>query len=638
LVNESLGKKDPTMKQLLLAIAFPAKCVGRALALPFIDSPSPSMLQACARWGLHVLCMLGVVAGLGYLNHSLHLDRLLLTPFPALRNWWLPIVFVQLYGISWLAWWLVRMLARSSGTTAFADLQRAWQRVESGLVHAGIDARQKPLYLLLGKPAAGAAAFLKAGQIPLQRIGASTNDTEPFQVYATEEALFVSCDETSLLGMQSEMLHQAARVAAESPNQRQALRQVAGEDRAAAIDLLGDGFSSCASGTIIEGSEAGTGVDDTASWDLPDYTPGDVPSYLAGEVLSGARGAAGGAAVATGPATTTGMKSSTARTQTREALQLVEANIALLADEAVGGAASTAVAPRVKQGEPRVKPAARPQSATYQPTRQYAMPLLQDASLIAQTSARLTALCQLLGTLRRPFCPVNGIVVLVPFGCAQDTAMANHTGMLIEADLQTIADATLIDAPRIAVFCDLQTTVGCTEMLARFPEQQRHRRLGIKLPRIAACDRSDMDAMIRRGTSWLCEQLIPPIINRLFVVDPAMGAAGRNSNAVNQRLFEFMETVRQRKEAIERVLRRGFQGDAQPSELLRGCYFAATGEQAVTEQGFVSGILSQVVEMQDEVKWTQAAKQQDAECQRWTVMGYAALAIVACATGLLCAL
>ncbi len=579
------------MNPIIIALVSAAKFVGRSLALPFVQTSAPNWLHFCARWGLHLVCMLGVIVGLGYLNHVLHLDRLLLTPFPALRNWWLPIVFVQCYGISWLAWWLVQVLTKTKQVTEYADLQRAWQRVESGLVSAGIDPRHKPLYLLLGKPAAGAATFLKAGQIDPLQIGASSSETQPFQLFATEEALFLSCDDNSLLGLQSEMLQQAERLAAERPTHPQRQRRVPGIETLAAIDFAGDGFSP----TSDQQATGNAGSDDSMSWG----------------------NSAGGGAVATATL------APPVRAVAKESLQMVESNIALLVNEAVGYNQAAILAQS---------------GVTYQPTAQYSMPILQDALLIEQTSARLAALCQLLATLRSPFCPLNGIVVLVPFSCTQDAALANHTGMLIDADLQTIADATLIDAPRIAVFCDLQATAGCTEMLARFPEQQRHRRLGVKFPRMAACDRSDMDSMIRSGTRWLCEQLIPPIINRLFVVEQPASGGGRDSNVGNERLFDLMETVRQRKEQVERVLRRGFQGEAQPSELLRGCYFAATGRQAATEQGFVAGILSQVVEMQDEVKWTQAAKLEDAECRWWTVMGYAGLAVATCVTALLCLL
>ena len=116
------------------------------------------------------------------------------------------------------------------------------------------------------------------------------------------------------------------------------------------------------------------------------------------------------------------------------------------------------------------QPTTRPQ--TYQAPKKLVMPLLQNESEIQTISSRLKCLCTLIKRARSPFCSVNGIVVLIPFCSSEDQNVANHTGLLIEQDLQAITDATQIDAPRIAVFCDLQQATGCVDLLDRFPEQQ----------------------------------------------------------------------------------------------------------------------------------------------------------------------
>ena len=58
-----------------------------------------------------------------------------------------------------------------------------------------------------------------------------------------------------------------------------------------------------------------------------------------------------------------------------------------------------------------------------------------------------------------------------------------------------------------------------------------------------------------------------------------------------------------------------------------GCYLAATGEDAVREQGFAGGIFPQLVQIQNHVAWTRAAIDDDRFCRRLAWAGYCALAV-----------
>ncbi len=59
------------------------------------------------RWAVHALVVLAVVAALFWLNHVLDLDRVLRSPWPALHQVWLPLLFLLAYALCWLGWWLL---------------------------------------------------------------------------------------------------------------------------------------------------------------------------------------------------------------------------------------------------------------------------------------------------------------------------------------------------------------------------------------------------------------------------------------------------------------------------------------------------------------------------------------------------
>src|SRR5262245_45428770 len=57
---------------------------------------------------LHILVVALVLFGLWWANYYFKLDTLLRAPSfaPGLRYFWLPILFLLLYTMTWLGWWL----------------------------------------------------------------------------------------------------------------------------------------------------------------------------------------------------------------------------------------------------------------------------------------------------------------------------------------------------------------------------------------------------------------------------------------------------------------------------------------------------------------------------------------------------
>jgi hypothetical protein len=59
---------------------------------------------------LHVLLVVAILVVLGVIHYLLDLGRLLPTAGLLLRNLWLPFLFLLVYVLSWLGWWLWKLL------------------------------------------------------------------------------------------------------------------------------------------------------------------------------------------------------------------------------------------------------------------------------------------------------------------------------------------------------------------------------------------------------------------------------------------------------------------------------------------------------------------------------------------------
>ncbi|MCI0701254.1 MAG: hypothetical protein L0241_09270, partial [Planctomycetia bacterium] len=61
-------------------------------------------------WILHILLVICITLGLYTINQRYHLETELLSPFPRLHHYWLPLLFVLLYVGAWLGYWFFRLL------------------------------------------------------------------------------------------------------------------------------------------------------------------------------------------------------------------------------------------------------------------------------------------------------------------------------------------------------------------------------------------------------------------------------------------------------------------------------------------------------------------------------------------------
>src|SRR5437870_326346 len=80
------------------------------------------------RWTLHVLAILGIVAGLIFVNIFFKLNLLL--PGSGVLKYlsyvWPAAIFLLIYALAWLGWLLWKLLAAEEESSEFPDIDAAW--------------------------------------------------------------------------------------------------------------------------------------------------------------------------------------------------------------------------------------------------------------------------------------------------------------------------------------------------------------------------------------------------------------------------------------------------------------------------------------------------------------------------------
>lgn len=252
--------------------------------------------------------------------------------------------------------------------------------------------------------------------------------------------------------------------------------------------------------------------------------------------------------------------------------------------------------------------------------------LLKDTEEVSKQLARLKHLCWLILRERRPYCPINGILLLLPYAATDSDTEANQTGLVCQKDLRAIRDVMQINCPLFGLVCDMENATGFREFVERFPKGHRQRRLGQQFPYVANLDAAAGGDLIDIGVRWICEELFPPLIYRLMRLDKP---GGHEKVAPilrgNMNLYELLEEIRERRQRLARILSLAIAADTREPILFGGCYLAATGKSP-REQAFVAAVFHRLLENQNFVSWTRSARAEEADYSRWIRYGYTALA------------
>lgn len=242
--------------------------------------------------------------------------------------------------------------------------------------------------------------------------------------------------------------------------------------------------------------------------------------------------------------------------------------------------------------------------------------LLKAQSDIDRQAARLRAVCRLLARDRRPYCPINGILLLISFGATDTDEAANHVAMLCQRELAVVRDNLQVRCPSVALVCDLEEADGFMEFQSRLGDKERQQRVGHRFPLLPDIDPKGQGEMYEGGVRWVCASMFPKLIYKLFRLEkPGQTDLSQIINA-NARLYKFLSELSMRQKRMTRIVNRVPFSDGAP--MLSGMYIAATGPVPA----FVAGVFRRLVENQDYVSWTDNALQADRRFHARARFGY----------------
>jgi hypothetical protein len=230
--------------------------------------------------------------------------------------------------------------------------------------------------------------------------------------------------------------------------------------------------------------------------------------------------------------------------------------------------------------------------------------------------ARLRYLCQLIARDRMGLCPLNGVLIVVPFTAADARNMASDVSLACKTDLAETLDLLRLRCPVLFLVSDLDKLPGFVELVERLPSDQRAKRMGQRYPLVPEFDSEDVPGSIKESVSWVGGNLFLAMVYSLLKVETPGGEELTEVTHANSQLFRFLAAMRERRERLAQFVRDCLPVLPDEPILFRGCYFAGTGLDASTAHAFCPGVLRLLLSDQNRVTWTSAAREQDAALLR----------------------
>ncbi len=205
---------------------------------------------------------------------------------------------------------------------------------------------------------------------------------------------------------------------------------------------------------------------------------------------------------------------------------------------------------------------------------------------------RLQYFCTRLIRERGAYCPLNGMLQVIPLKWSESTA---YEPLLesVKQDLQMMHDSLHLQFPVVVLQSGLEELTGLPAFLERIQEMNprlRDSRAGSSYPAGLVIDQNSTSWNVEKGLAWF----------RDWIYDAFAKSLG---SPLNRPMYQLLCALFDRRARIARELQLTA-GDLTVSKPIRlaGCYFAATGIDK-SQQAFVNDVLQRLMQVQNEVAW-----------------------------------
>lgn len=248
---------------------------------------------------------------------------------------------------------------------------------------------------------------------------------------------------------------------------------------------------------------------------------------------------------------------------------------------------------------------------------------------------RLQYLCSLIRQERRPWCPVNGCLVLIPWSALDSEEVTREAVPILGTDLATARGTLQLRYPHFVLVCDLEQANGFDEFKRGFPKDMLKQRIGQRLPLVPDRPPAEVPAMLEGAADWIRLNVMSSWVVKFLRLDwpPEARKTTQFVPGYNRKLFQFLSDTYVRGPRLGRLLSRGIPVDTDHGEtvdalpLVGGCYLAATGRDD-RNQAFVPGVFQRLTESQSSVSWSGAALAEDAGFRRWSTILFVVVIVI----------
>lgn len=496
---------------------------------------------------LHVLLVVATVLLFGYFSPWLTDPKdVKVSDAPFIQEHFWGFAVLLLYLLIRVAILVARLLMERE--EEFDDIRRAWEAGLAALDRVGLDVQWLPVFMVVGAGEEEDSLF-RAARMSWKTTAPGREDAAPVRIFATEEAIFISCPGAGAVSAQ--------RTAVAEPAQD-------GMDRTQRPPGAGAHSETIDPDAMAPRAHLAGGVATI-----------DPATFSAGIAESAPRSAAFGTGtmVAPGAATGTLMPGSGAPTG------------GILAGLQPGAAKATALG--------------------------VVRPLSQAETELA--SRRLEYLCGLISEARGEFCPINGMLLVMPIAWAGLPAGADADRIVNTAhlDLETALRSFGLAFPTTVAMTGFERTSGLRQFVERgmkLNSKFLDSRAGSKFPLGAGIDQHSAKWAIDAGLQWFRDWCYS-----LF--------AQNMSDSSNGPVYRLLCELQTRREALARGLQLIFDGLSGADAIrLAGVYYCTAG-RSERDRAFVQGIFRKLVDGQDDVAWTVERLRDDVRRQRLAIAG-----------------
>jgi len=499
------------------------------LILPVLKKPTD--FRSWPQWFrvlLYLVVVPGAIAGLLWWVSS---TQTLAERFLWIKgNWWLPVAGLCVYALCWLLYLLIQTMLEDDDVVEFPDIHEAWTQAVGQLAQANLRVTELPMFLILGRTAAGDEALFRAAGLKEAR-PVPGDPKAPVRFFANRDALYVVCSGASGWGRYCGCL--------------------AGEPLP---------FDGTASGAVPPGAT---------------LAPSDATKTIRPEDA---------AAASMGPdkALLDEMNQLVALSTQRALTPEEKARLQELSDLY------------------RTKPAAKEREPI-------------PRKVLTTDQARLNYLCRLIRRERRPWCPINGILVLIPWTSLENESTNREGYPVLGQELAQIRSTLDLRAPIIAMVCDLEGATGFREFRGCFQaETLAKQRIGQRVPLVPDAPASELPTLYESVAQWIGQNVLPRWVMQFLRVDQPndLRRTPGVASSHNANLYFLLREMYLRSPRLGRTLGKAIPitepGSKDVVPLFAGCYLAATG-RSDAETAFAAGVFSRLVENQNFVSWTPRA-------------------------------